>query len=91
LLRVQGPVIADSARKHEIPDEDILHAWRNQIGAKYHDEGFTMAVGPSQSADLLEIGTVDADDGLVIVHAMQARPGTLEKVLGSRGRGTGRR
>jgi transposase-like protein len=41
---VQGPVIADSARKHEIPDEDILHAWRNQIGAKYHGEGSTMAV-----------------------------------------------
>lgn len=49
-----------------------------------------MAVGPSQSADLLEIGTVDAADGLVIVHAMQARPSTVEKVLGARGRGTGR-
>lgn len=79
---MNGPVIADSARKHGILDEDILHAWRNQIGAKYHGEGFTMAVGPSQSADLLEIGTVDADDGLVIVHAMQARPGTLEKCAG---------
>jgi hypothetical protein len=90
LLRVQGPVIADSARRYEIPDEDILHAWRNQVGAMYYGEGFTMAVGPTQSADVLEIGTVDADDGLVIVHAMQVRASTLERVLGTRGRRSGR-
>ena len=87
---MQGPVIADSARKHGITDENIRHAWRNQIGAKYYDDGFTMAVGPSQSADLLEVGTVDADDGLVIIHAMRARPSTLAEVLGARESGTGR-
>jgi hypothetical protein len=83
LLKVQGPAIADSARRHDLADEDIRHAWRNQLGAKYYDDGFTMAVGPSRSADLLEVGTVDADDGLVIVHAMRVRPSTLEKVLGA--------
>ena len=80
---MQGPIIADSARRHGITDENILHAWRNQIGAKYYDDGFTMTVGPSRSADLLEIGTVDADDGLVIIHAMEARTSTLREVLGA--------
>jgi len=60
-------------------------AWSKapQLGANYYDDGFSMAVGPSRSADLLEVGTVDAGDGLVIVHAMRVRPSTLEKVLGA--------
>jgi transposase-like protein len=82
LAKVQGPVIADSARKHGIADEDVLHAWRNQIGAAYYDEGFTMVVGPDRAGNLREVGTVDADDGIVIVHADRARPSTLQKVLG---------
>jgi transposase-like protein len=79
---VHGPVIAASARKHDIADEDILHAWRNQVSTAYYDDGFTMALGPSRSADLLEIGALEADDGVVIIHAMEARRGTLKRVLG---------
>jgi hypothetical protein len=63
LLEVHGPVIAGSARKHGIADEDMLHAWRNQIGAKYYDDGFTMVIGPDRAGSLREVGTVDADDG----------------------------
>ncbi len=80
---VQGPVIADSAREHGTADGDIFHAWRNQIRSAYYSDGFTMAIGPSRSADLLEIGTVDAADGLVIIHAMQARVITLKRVMGT--------
>jgi transposase-like protein len=79
---VQDPVIADSARKHGVADDDMLHAWRNQVGARYYDDGFTMVVGPDRAGNLREVGTVDADDGMVIVHAMQARPSTLREVLG---------
>jgi hypothetical protein len=70
-LRV--PVIAPSARKHGVADEDILHAWRNPVTVTYHDEGFTMITGPDRAANLLEIGIIEASDGIVIIHAMRAR------------------
>jgi hypothetical protein len=71
------PVIAPSARKHGVSDDDMLHAVRNPVTATYHDDGFTMITGPDRAGNLLEIGTVDAagDGGLVIVHAMKARTG----------------
>ena len=70
------PVIARSARRHSVDDQDMLHAYRNAIDAWILDEGLVMLVGPSSSgSSLLEIGVVRADDGTpVIVHAMKARP-----------------
>ncbi len=67
------PFIADSARRHGVPDEDILHAWRNPVRTEYVDEGLTMLVGPARDASLLELGIADSEDGPVIVHAMRAR------------------
>ena len=32
-----------------------------------------MIIGPSRSAQLLEVGVIDTDHGPVIVHAMNAR------------------
>ena len=66
-------VIAPSARKHGISDEDILHALRNPVRAEYLDEGFTMFTGPAQDGTVLEIGVVDGDPSPVIVHAARAR------------------
>lgn len=66
-------VIASSARKHGISDEDMLHALRNPVRAEYLDEGFTMFTGPAQNGTLLEIGVVDGDPSPVIVHADRAR------------------
>jgi len=86
LLKVQGPVIADSARNTASPTRTSAIPGGTRSEPKYYDDGFTMAVGPGQSADLLEVGTVDADDGLVIIHAMRARPSTLDEVLGAQGR-----
>jgi hypothetical protein len=67
------PVIAPSARKHGIADEDMLHAYRNPVRVFDEDDGFTMLVGPARDAALLEVGVADGDDGPVIVHAMKAR------------------
>jgi hypothetical protein len=67
------PIIADSARKRGIPDEDILHAYRNAIRSEYVDEGLTMLAGPARDASLVEVGVVEGEDGPVIVHAMRAR------------------
>lgn len=52
------PVIAPTARKHGIADEDILHAYRNPIRRFELDDGLTTLIGASRAGGLLEIGVV---------------------------------
>lgn len=67
-------VIADSARRHGISDEDIIHAYRNAVQADALDEGVTLLIGPDLAGRLVEIAYVVADDEtVVIIHAMPAR------------------
>jgi hypothetical protein len=68
------PLVAPSARKHGLRDDQILHAFNNPMRAEDLDEGLTMLVGPDHAGNPLEMGVVDSDDGPVIVHAMPARP-----------------
>ena len=67
------PIIASSALKHGLDEADILHAYRNPIRIWDLGDGFTMIVGPNQSAMVVEVGYVDAEEAHVIVHAMTAR------------------
>jgi hypothetical protein len=67
------PIIADSARKHGVSDDDMLHAYNNLIRVFDLDEGFTLIIGSAIDAHLLEIGVIDGDLAPVIVHAMPAR------------------
>ena len=67
------PVIANSARKHGVSDEDMLHAYRNPIRIFELEDGLTMVIGPNQAAVLFEVGVVDGVPTPVIVHAMRAR------------------
>jgi len=71
-LRAQ-PIVADSAKKHAVADEDMLHAYDHPIRVYDLDEGFTLIIGAARDARLLEIGVVDGDLAPVIVHAMSAR------------------
>ena len=73
-MRVDAPLVAPSARKHGIRDDDMIHAFSNPISVEELDEGFTMFVGADPATNLLEIGVVDTSDGPIIVHAMSARP-----------------
>lgn len=73
------PIIADSALKHGIARDAILHAFRNPIRAYAIEEGFTMLIGPAANAELLEIGVVSGAEGPVVVHAMRARPRFLDE------------
>ncbi len=66
------PVILGSARKHEVTDEDILHAYRNPIRVFDFDD-LTMLIGPDHATRLLEVGVVSAEGVEFIVHAMPAR------------------
>lgn len=67
------PIIADSARKHGIEDEDMLHAYRNPIRHYEVDDGMDMLIGADRSARMLEVGVVQGDTAPVIVHAMTVR------------------
>ena len=58
-----APVIASSARKHGIDDEDLLHAYRNATDAYALEEGLVMLVGPARTGAFLEIGVVRSDEG----------------------------
>ena len=70
---MEDPVIAPSALKHGLGEPEILHAYRNPVRIWDLGDGFTMIVGPNQSAIFLEVGYVDGDQVHVIVHAMKAR------------------
>ncbi|MGH9067791.1 MAG: hypothetical protein ACRD0J_09930 [Acidimicrobiales bacterium] len=67
------PLIARSARKHSVADEDILHAWSNAFQVTEYDEGFVLYIGADRAANLIEVGSVQGTDGEVIVHALPAR------------------
>jgi len=67
------PLICFSAFKHGLAREDILHAYRNQFQSWELGDGFTMVIGASQSAIILEVGCVERDAAPIIVHAMRAR------------------
>ena len=71
------PAILASARKHGIPDDDMLHAYRNPIRV-FETGDLTMLVGPASSGALLEIGVARAEGVDFIVHAMPARAKFLE-------------
>jgi len=66
------PVIVASARKHGIPDNDMLHAYRNPIRVFELDD-LVMLIGGDESGRMLEIGVVAAEGVEFIVHAMPAR------------------
>lgn len=67
------PVIAQSALKHGLTEDEILHAYRHPIRAWDLGDGFTMLIGANRAAVVLEIGYVHGDAAVVIVHAMRAR------------------
>lgn len=61
--------IKESARKHGIADEDILHAVSNRMFVHLLDEA-TIIVGPDRAGGLLEVGINRFEQ---IFHAMKAR------------------
>jgi hypothetical protein len=66
--------IEASARKHDVPDEDMLHAIQHHWRAfETDDPSVTMFIGPSRTAEPLEVGLLIDDEGAAIVHAMRAR------------------
>ena len=60
---LERAVIAPSARKHGISDEDMLHALKHQLfGIATEDPEIIIYVGASRTAEPLEIGVLDDGD-----------------------------
>lgn len=70
-------MILASARKHQISDDDMLHAYRNPIRVFDLDE-LDMLIGADTAGRMLEIGVAEAEGVEFVVHAMAARPKFLE-------------
>jgi hypothetical protein len=70
---VDAPLIATSARKHGIHDDDMIHAFNHPILVDDLDDGLTIFVGADTAGNLLEVGVIDSSDGPIVIHAMPAR------------------
>jgi hypothetical protein len=73
-----GWVVYDSARKHDVADEDAVHAADHAVvayPAGEEDEPIReLRLGPDRAGNLLEIVVLFLDDGrAVIIHAMRMR------------------
>jgi hypothetical protein len=70
---MDDPVVAPSALRHGLSEDEILHAYRNPLRVWDLGDGFTMMIGANAAAIILEVGFVQAETAVVIVHAMRAR------------------
>lgn len=67
--------IHPSARKHGIADQDIEHAVAHAMTIDDQDDDTRLYLGPSRSADLLEVVTiVRQGEPELAIHAMRMRP-----------------
>lgn len=66
------PIILESAHRHGVTEEDMLHALRFAVHHVRQDADMVMFIGPDQSGTaLIEVGVVIWWGGeLAIVHAM---------------------
>ena len=68
--------IRDSARRHDIADADMLHAWRNQLRyviLEYNGELQYLVIGPARNGAMLEL-VIPTDEPERIIHADELRP-----------------
>jgi hypothetical protein len=66
--------IAQGARKHDIDDEDILHAVRNRVFQAVGTDDLAMFIGPARNGTLLEIGVLNPNtEDPIVIHADKAR------------------
>jgi len=80
-------IILDSARKHGISDEDILHALTHSIERIIieGEENKYLYLGFNSALNQLELITVEmVEDKIIVIHAMKARKSTIKWIQGLR-------
>ena len=65
--------IADSALRHGIARQDMLHALRNAVRAIPQDDRTVLFIGADRSGRLLEVAVLQAGSRQLVIHAMRAR------------------
>jgi len=86
VLRYAEINIHESALKHDIPRQEIIHAHANSIGIFefYESSGFPrlLIIGPDNAGNLLElIVSIDTNSSLRIFHAMKLREKFVKLVI----------
>jgi len=78
VLHLSRVEIHRSARRHQIPDADIEHAYEHAIAwAELGDDPPRYLVaGPDRAGNLLELVVLDVEDDVLLIHAMRLRRGT---------------
>jgi hypothetical protein len=67
--------IHQTALKHGISDDDILHAIEFARFVARLDDQRLMHLGPDTAANMLEVVTLAIDDEIhLVIHAMKMRP-----------------
>ena len=66
------PLVLESARRHPIDDDDILHTYRNAIRV-IADDDIRIIIGAARNGLLLEIRVVVGKGPIRVIHAMRAR------------------
>jgi hypothetical protein len=68
--------VRNSARRHGVKDDDMLHAFRNAlrvIELEYNGHVQLLVIGPARDGALLEL-VLPTGDPQRIIHAMPLRP-----------------
>ncbi|CAM2858154.1 hypothetical protein ACSL103130_05035 [Actinomyces slackii] len=69
------PIILDSAHRHGVTDEAMLHALRFPVRHFVQNHSMTMFIGPDETGTLVEVGVIEWHGVIAIAHAMRpARP-----------------
>lgn len=69
------PIILDSAHRHGVTDQAMLHALRFPVRHFVQDDAMTMFIGPDETGTPVEVGVVEWHGIIAIAHAMRpARP-----------------
>ena len=67
----RDPLILDSAHRHGVSDEDILHALRFPVRLFVQDDSMTMFIGADKTGILVEVGVIEWHGVIAVAHAMR--------------------
>ena len=73
-----------SARRHQVPDADISHAYEHAIAwVELGDDPCRYLVaGPDRAGILLELVVLELPDTVLVIHAMALRRSTRHELFG---------
>lgn len=65
------PIILESAHRHGVRPDAMLHALRYPVRHFVQDDSMTMFIGPEVTGTLVEVGVIEWHGVLAIAHAMR--------------------